>query len=113
MERGDRRFAAALDWVRSELAFDALGTVLPLNDVAAVVAGEVRALCPFPVSRQRGRSKAEGRASWLLDIEIASTAWVAGFNLATANRSDFDAIANAIETLAPGAPSFTVLDAEA
>lgn len=113
LESGDERFSAALTWIQAGLRSQQLGAMLPLDDVAASLAGEVRALQPFPPSQRRRRSKAEARASWLLDIEIATTAWVAGFDLATDNRADFDAIANAINGVAPGAPAFSVVDAEA
>jgi predicted nucleic acid-binding protein len=113
LERGNRRFEPALRWIGVSLRSDPVGEILPLDDVAAVVAGEIRALCPFPPGRRsRHRSTAEARASWLLDIEIAAAAWVAGFDLATDNRRDFEAIAEAIGTLAPGAPRFAVVSAE-
>lgn len=113
LERGNRGFATALRWIGVELRADPVGEILPLDDVAATLAGEIRALCPFPPSRRRrGRSTAESRASWLLDIEIGAAAWVGGFDLATGNRIDFDAIAEAIAAIAPGAPSFAVIPAE-
>lgn len=114
LAQGNARFASALDWIRRGLEADPLGPVLPLDRVAAALAGEIRVLCPFPPPRRRrGRSKAEARASWLIDIEIAAAAWAGGFDIATDNRADFETIAAAIAELAPGAPAFEVVPAEA
>jgi predicted nucleic acid-binding protein len=66
--------------------------VLPLDFVAAEIAGHVRTVCPFPESgrRQRkGRSKAARRVSWILDILIAAIAARHGYPVFTANERDF------------------------
>lgn len=111
---GDTRFAAALDWVRSTLPDRPPGELLTFGTSAAAVAGEIRALQPFPPSTTKARrSKAESRVAWLLDVEIASTAWVAGFDIASDNATDFEAVADALELIAPGAPPLRVVPAEA
>ena len=113
LDRGDRRFAGPLRWVQEEMRRDPLGLVLPLDGTAASLAGELRAILPVPPGkRPRSRSKAESRVAWMLDIEIAAAAWAAGFDIATGNRSDFEAIAAAINDLAPGGVPFGVVAAE-
>ncbi len=48
------------------------------------------------------------QASWLLDIEIAATAFAAGLDVATENRADFEALADALAALFPDAPALAV-----
>jgi hypothetical protein len=87
--------------------------MLPLGHAAAALAGEVRAALPFPPRPRRApRSKADTRVAWILDIQIASAVWAAGYDIATANRSDFVAIAEAIEAIAPGGARLNVTDPE-
>jgi hypothetical protein len=50
------------------------------------------------------------QASWLLDIEIAATAFAGGLDVATENRADFEALASTLAALFPGAPALAVLD---
>ncbi len=50
------------------------------------------------------------QASWLLDIEIAATAFAAGLDVATENRVDFEALADALAALFPDAPALAVVD---
>jgi hypothetical protein len=45
------------------------------------------------------------QASWLLDIEIAATAFAAGLDVATENRADFEALADTLAALFPDAPA--------
>lgn len=110
---GDARFETSLERLRTELGGDRLGTVLPLDGDAAALAGEIRAMGRTSGrKRSAGRSKAEDRVSWLLDIEIAACAWVAGYDLATANRRDFEPIAEAIAALSPGVPELRIVPQE-
>jgi len=61
---------------------------------------------PHPPGRRDQRSKTMRQASWLLDIQIAATAFTAGLDVATANRRDFQALADALATRMPW-PRFT------
>jgi hypothetical protein len=49
------------------------------------------------------------QASWLLDIQIAATAFAAGLDVATDNRGDFQALGDALAALFPGAPPLAVV----
>jgi hypothetical protein len=50
------------------------------------------------------------QASWLLDMQIAATAYAAGLDVATENRADFVAISDALADLFPDAPPLVVVD---
>lgn len=106
----DRATAPGLAWF-SRLATSDLVTVLPLDATASIVAGRVRAIQRTPPAggRRRG-SKAEHRAGWVLDIQIAACAWAHGYAIATENRRDFDVIRDAIGTLYPVVPALSVVD---
>lgn len=107
----DERFANLLNWFTRMTAGRAFRTI-PLDGSAAVVAGRVRAAKPSAPPKPRGdtRSKPMRQASWLLDIQIAATAYAAGLGVATANRRDFELIADALERLFPTAPTLDVVD---
>lgn len=110
-DSGDERFARQLGWLVGEFLAEPPARLLPLEPRAALLAGEIRArrrIPPTGVPRV-GRSKAEARVAWVLDIEIAATAWVAGCDLATADAVHFQAIADLIANLAPGAPPLRIL----
>lgn len=109
-EQGDPRFANQAHWLRRLLQTPEV-PVLPLNARAAQVAGAVRALRRTPPARGRGRgrSKAEERVAWMLDVETAATAWVHGHDVVTADRGHYEAIAEAIATLAPDGPRLGVV----
>ena len=110
VERGSVGLGVMLAWWR-QIATGGLLDVLPLTGDAALVAGEVRALCPAPPpSRHRTRPKPERRVSWNVDIQIASTAWIHGHALRTGNQADFLVIADALDRVAPGAPRLQLLD---
>lgn len=108
-EAGNRRLATHLQWVREFLG-DVV-EVLPFDMRAAHLAGEARALAPTPPAGRRPerRSKAEHRAGWLIDLQIAATAYVHGHDIVTSNKGDFDAIARTFDQLAPGAPPLRVV----
>lgn len=99
-------FAAALDWFQEFVATELI-EVLPLDREAAIVAGKVRALHPFVPDhaaakrRRPRRSKAEGRVAWVLDIQIAATAWTAGLPVCTDDRAHFEALSEFIAALYP------------
>jgi predicted nucleic acid-binding protein len=106
----DPRFRALLDWLTHLLESNAFRAV-SLDGRASLVAGRVRAELPHPPRARRGdrRSKTMRQAAWLLDIEIAATAYMAGLDLATENRGDFESIAQAIEMLFPRAEPLVVV----
>jgi predicted nucleic acid-binding protein len=106
----DARFGELLAWFTRFLASDAL-SVVPLDGRAALIAGRVRAALPHPPpSKADRRSKTMRQASWRLDVEIAATAFAAGFDVATENRRDFEALAQTLATVFPEAPRLAVVD---
>ena len=106
----DARYDNLLAWFTRLLASDAFSVVV-LDGRAALVAGRLRGVLPHPPpSRRDRRSKPMRQASWLLDIEIAATAFAAGLDVATENRTDFETLAEALAGLFPDAPSLAVVD---
>lgn len=107
---GSAAAAAQLAWLRDQI--DAgLVDVLAFGDRAAEVAGALRADMPSPppnVGRSRGRSKAETRVAWMLDIQTAATAFAHGYHLVSED-SHHRHIAQRLAALAPGAPALEVL----
>ncbi len=106
----DPRFRALLDWLTHLLASHAFRAV-SLDGRASLVAGRVRGEVPHPPETRRGdrRSKTMRQAAWLLDIQIAATAYMAGLELATENRRDFESIARALAMLFPRAEPLVVV----
>lgn len=106
----DPRFRALLDWLTHLLASNTFHAV-SLDGRAALVAGRVRAEVPHPPETRRSdrRSKTMRQAAWLLDIEIAATAYMAGLELATENGWDFESIARVLATLFPHAEPLVVV----
>ena len=84
----DPRYRTLLSWFADVLAAGAFA-VVALDGPAAFVAGRLRAAVPHAPARRDRRSKTMRQASWLLDIQIAATAFAAGLDVATANRADF------------------------
>lgn len=84
--------------------------VVSFDARAAVVAGRLRAHAPHApaASRSDRRSKAMRQAAWLLDIQIASTAFAGGLDLATENLVDFERIAGLLVELFPTASALRV-----
>lgn len=106
----EQRFAAALDWWVGTIHSD-LVEVIAFDDHAAVVAGRLRARHPTgPGRRRKGQGKPDARAGWVLDLQIAACAWVAGRAVATDNRADFDHIAAALAGFYPDVPVLEVLE---
>ena len=109
-DAGDPGFHKLLQWLK-RFVREGRVELLPLDHHAAIVAGEVRARNPSPPSPRHGRrrrSKAELRAAWILDIQVAATAWTSGRDIATADAEHFEAIAAAIAELAPRGPELLV-----
>ena len=104
-----RAAGAQLRWLRDQI--DAgLIDVLAFDDRAADIAGALRAAIPTPPStsrRPRDRSKPENRVAWILDIQIAATAFAHGYDLLTAN-THHSIIATELAALAPSAPALRI-----
>ena len=110
-ERGaevDPRYRTLLAWFTEVLAAD-LFSVVEFDGRAALVAGRLRAALPHAPARRDRRSKTMRQASWLLDVQIAATAFAAGYDVATENRRDFEALSAALATLFPAAPPLAVV----
>lgn len=107
----DPRFDELLKWFTRLVASTAL-RVEPLNGRAAIVAGRMRGKSPRPPPERGGerRSKTMRQASWLMDIEIAATAFAAGLDVATHNRRDFERLGAMLSGLYPAAPELVVAD---
>lgn len=106
---GDHRYRELLAWFTRALASDAY-SVVALDGRAALVAGRLRGVLPHPPARRDRRSKTMCQASWLLDIQIAATAFAAGLDVATQNRADFEALSDTLAELFPDAPVLAVID---
>jgi predicted nucleic acid-binding protein len=106
----DRRFVALSAWLTRLIDDDTL-TVVAFDGRAALVAGRLRALHPHPPARRGDkRSKTMRQAAWLLDIQIAATAFAAGLDVATENRADFELLGEQLVALFPAAPPLAVFD---
>lgn len=104
-------FAAALRWLENEVVVGGLCQIVPLDGRAALVAGRLRARAILPAAAKgEKRNKAQRRAAWQLDLQIAATCWAAGYDVATENRRDFELIAAKLAALAPDAPELDVVD---
>lgn len=107
----DPRFRDALRWLEQEVVTGGLCHVVDFDARAAFVAGRLRARAPQPPpAKGDRRTKAQRRVAWQLDLQIAATCWAGGYDVATENRRDFEAISKALAALAPGAPGLAVLD---
>jgi predicted nucleic acid-binding protein len=109
MAGGDARYRELLAWFTRLLAGDAF-SVVPLDGRAALVAGRLRGVLPHAPARRDRRSKTMRQASWLLDVEIAATAFAAGLDVATDNRRDFQALGDSLAVLFPYAPGLAVVE---
>ncbi len=109
MAAGDHRYRELLAWFTRVLASDAF-SVVALDGRAALVAGRLRGVLPHPAAKRDRRSKTMRQASWLLDIQIAATAFAAGLDVATQNRADFEALRDTLAELFPDAPVLAVVD---
>lgn len=101
---------ADLAWYR-RLFSGPLVRVLPFGGPASVLAGELCARHSLPPTgaRRDERPKAERRVAWILDIQIAATAWTAGYGVATRNRRDFELLRDLIAELYPQTTPLEVL----
>ncbi len=105
---GTQAAGAQLQWLRDQI-HAGLVDVLPFDDRAADIAGALRAAIPTPPStrRPRDRSKPDNRVAWILDIQIAATAFTHGYDLLTAD-AHHAIIATRLTILAPTAPALRI-----
>lgn len=110
--RDDQRARASLR-VLLEAVVAGVVLVLPLTAEAAILAGRLRAAGREPPAARPGdgRTKAERRMSWRMDMLIAATAYVHGRGVATTNGGDFERIAALLRQAAPGGPPLDVVPA--
>ncbi|MGH2947165.1 MAG: type II toxin-antitoxin system VapC family toxin [Solirubrobacteraceae bacterium] len=107
----DPRYRRLLAWFAGLVASGSFN-VVPLDGRAAIVAGQMRARSRHPPPRRRGdpRSKTMRQASWLMDVEIAATAFAAGLDVATDNGGDFELLSDLLAELYPEAARLVVSD---
>ena len=104
-------FKRALRWLEDEVVDSGLCRIVPLDARAAFVAGRLRARASLPAAAKGDkRTKAQRRAAWQLDLQIGAVCWAGGYDVATANRRDFEMIAAELEALAPAGPALAVVD---
>lgn len=96
------------------LIADPLTEVIPFGGPAAELAGWLLARLPHPPSRDRRRraTRAQQRAAWTLDLQIAACAFAGGYGVLTENVDDFGVLRDAISALLPSAPPLVVHDAQ-
>lgn len=106
----DPRFGQLLNWF-TRLVASTVFSAVPLDGRSVIVAGQLRGKSPHPPAKRRGdrRTKTMRQASWLMDIDIAATAFAAGLDVATHNRADFDRIRALLSALHPNAPELPVV----
>jgi predicted nucleic acid-binding protein len=107
-----RSDARHLRWL-FDLVAHPLVEVLPLGVAGAVLAGRLLALLPHPPTgpqRRRG-TRAQQRAAWALDVQIAACAFAGGYGVLTENVADFGVLRAAIGQLVPDVPPLVVRDA--
>jgi predicted nucleic acid-binding protein len=108
----DDRAPVLLAWFTT-LIDDGSFAIVPFDGRAGIVAGRLRAEMRHPPPRPKDhRSKTMRQASWLLDIQIAATAFAGGLDVATRNREDFEVLADALAELFPQAPPLLVFDGQ-
>lgn len=100
------------EWLEALVAHS-LVRIVPFATTSAVLAGRLLALHPHPPThdhRRRG-TRAQQRAAWALDVQIAACAFAGGYGVLTENVDDFGLLRDAIAALLPDTPSLTVTDA--
>ena len=100
---------AQMRWLRDQIAAGLID-VLPFEHQAADIAGALRARIPAPppaAKRSKGRSKAEGRVAWIMDLQISATVFVHGYDLVSAD-AHHSLIATALSALALTAPALLI-----
>lgn len=96
-------------WLKDQIAAGLID-VLPFEHRAADIAGALRARIPTPPpvpKRSKGRSKAEGRVAWMMDLQTSATVFVYGYDLVSAD-AHHPLIAKELSVLAPTAPALLI-----
>jgi predicted nucleic acid-binding protein len=111
--------SASREHARSKLRWfgrlfrDPLTEVIPFDGVAAELAGRLLARHPHPPrNRRRNGTRAQQRAAWALDVQIAACAFAGGYGVLTENVGDFSLLQDAIAEMLPSAPPLAVSDAK-
>lgn len=104
----DRSF----DWLGGLIAHS-LVRIVPFATTSAVLTGRLLALHPHPPTHNHRRhgTRAQQRAAWALDVQIAACAFAGGYGVLTENVDDFRVLRDAIGELLPGVAPLAVSDA--
>ena len=84
--------------------FETMMVVLPVDAQVAELVGELRARQPLPPTgdHRRPGHRAQQRIGWIMDLFIAATAWLHGYDVVTYNVGDFQTIAWILPSRDPG-----------
>jgi predicted nucleic acid-binding protein len=96
-------------WLKDQIAAGLID-VLHFEHRAADIAGALRARIPTPPpapKRSKGRSKAEGRVAWMMDLQTSATVFVYGYDLISAD-AHHPLIAKELSALAPSTPPLLI-----
>jgi predicted nucleic acid-binding protein len=96
-------------WLKDQIEAGLID-VLPFEHRAADIAGALRARIPTPPpapKRSKGRSKAEGRVAWMMDLQTSATVFVHGYDLVSAD-AHHPLIAKELSALAPSTPPLLI-----
>lgn len=99
------------EWLGTLVAHS-LVRIVPFAMTSAVLAGRLLALHPHPPTRNHRRhgTRAQQRAAWALDVQIAACAFAGGYGLLTENVEDFGVLRDAITELLPDTRPLAVTD---
>lgn len=99
------------EWLAALVAHS-LVRIVPFAATSAVLAGRLLAVHPHPPTHNHRRpgTRAQQRAAWALDIQIAACAFAGGYGVLTENVDDFGVLRDAIAGLVPDAPPLVVSD---
>ena len=108
----DPAFALRMRWFAVLLRHQ-LVDIVPLGRQGAVLAGYLLARHPHAPTRNHRRpgSRAQQRAAWALDVQIAACAFAGGYGVLTENVDDFALLRDAIAELLPKTKPLAVTDA--
>jgi len=96
-----------------DLIEDPLAHVIAFGSAAAQLAGWLLAQIPHPPTRnhRRAGTRAQQRAAWALDVQIAACAFAGGYGVLTENVDDFAALRDAIAQVLPDVRPLSVRNA--